>query len=116
MRNESTYLNKMCNLCLGENNVLEYKGNLSKTLQEIDNAKNNLNVKIHQNKDTDKQDFKQLRYKNKKTIAFPGKNEGILEDMVVMSKTTNSNDSASFYCHPRKKLKLLRKSKIKLYL
>ncbi|XP_025406481.1 uncharacterized protein LOC112680563 isoform X2 [Sipha flava] len=109
MRNESTYLNKLSNLCLGENSVPEYEANLTKTLEEINNAKKNLNAKTHQIKDDEKQNLKQLRYKNKKTIAFPGKNEGILEDMVVMSKTTNSNESASLYCHPRKKLKLLKK-------
>jgi hypothetical protein len=114
MRNESTYLNKLSNLCLGENSVPEYEANLTKTLEEINNAKKNLNAKTHQIKDDEKQNLKQLRYKNKKTIAFPGKNEGILEDMVVMSKTTNSNESASLYCHPRKKLKLLKKSKSKL--
>lgn len=111
MRNESTYLNKLSNLCLGENGVPEFKANLTKTLKEIDIAKNHLNAETHQSNNDEQMDFKPFRYKNRKTIAFPGKNESILEDMVIISKTPSSNESASLYCNPRKKLKLLKKSK-----
>lgn len=120
MRNESIYLNKLSNLCMGENSVPEYTENLTKTLKEIDNAKNNFKINLktetHQSNDDDQKNIKQVRYKNKKTIAFPGKNEGILEDMVVISETSNTNESAPLYCHPRKKLKLLNKSKNAFFL
>jgi len=111
MRNELTYINMLSNLTLGHNAAPEYKPALSETLIEV-NAVKNVNVNKRQSSNQDANKLKKPRYKNKKSVAFPGKNESILEDMVitppeVLKQKTPINNA----CHPRKKLMKTKKSK-----
>lgn len=96
MRNELAYINKLSNLTLGHDSAPEYKSQLAEELVEINIPKKSDIVKINNETDT-----KKMRYKNKKYIAFPGKNEDVLEDMVITTEVPNCDDQISY--QPKKK-------------
>lgn len=97
MRSELAYINKLSNLSLGHEAASEYKSQLSEQLVEINVPEKSDIVKI--NKETVYE--KKMRYKNKKYIAFPGKNEDVLEDMVITTEIPNSDDQTNY--QPKKK-------------
>lgn len=107
MRNELAYINRLSTLTVGHNVAPEYKPELSKTLITI-NTEKSVNVNQCQNNQNVKK-LNKSRYRNKKNTAFPGKNDNVLDDMVVTAETskeiTTIND-----CHPRTELKKSKKS------
>jgi len=103
MRNELAYVNKLSNLTLGHDAVPEYKPELSNTLLEIHMEE--LSVNNRQSTQNTKQS-KVPRYKYKRNVAYPGKNENILDDMVITAEPSEQNAPTSSNCHPRKKLKM----------
>lgn len=115
MRNELTYINKLANLTIGHDAISEYKPELSKVLVEINTAKavNMSDQKVNDEIDS----LQKKRYKYKKCIAFPGKNENVLDDMVTIAEVSKQSEP-TVHCHPRKKLKMSKKSnnnKIEIY-
>lgn len=107
MRNELTYINKLTNLTLGHDFVSEYKPELSKLLVEINMVKavNTSGQKVNEK-------FKSLqkkRFKNKKCIAFPGKNENVLDDMVTIAEIPKQSEPI-VHSHPKKRRKISKKS------
>jgi len=107
MRNELAYINRLSNMTLGHNVAPEYKPKLSKTFIEINTEKSvNLN-QCPKNRVVKK--LNKSRYKNKKNVAFPGKNDNILDDMVVIAETSKQTMSTINNCHLRNKLKKLKK-------
>lgn len=83
MRTELAYINKLSKMTLGHIVASEYKPMLSQALLQIENdTKYETEIQEHSYKNSSS---KQTRYKHKQTIAFPGKNDNILDDMVVMA-------------------------------
>lgn len=97
MRNELAYIKKLSNLTLGHDAVPEYKSPLAEELVEISIHKKPDLVKIN----NETINTKKTRYKNKKHIAFPGKNENVLEDMVITTEVPNCDEE--IFVHPKKK-------------
>lgn len=87
MRNETAYINRLSKLALGHKAVSEYKPQLSVEVND-DLKKSNI-VKNINNKTASS---KNIRYKNKKTHAFPGKNDNVLEDMVLINEAVPDED------------------------
>lgn len=98
IRDEVAYINKLSNLTLGRDAAPGYKAELSSVLEEINNPKKSSIIK---NKISEKKCLKKVRYKNKNVIAFPGKNENILEDMVTTVEPPHEQPSKT--CKPTKK-------------
>lgn len=103
MRKELTYINKLTNLTLGHDFVSEYKPELSKVLVEINMVKavNTSGQKVNEKINS----LQKKRYKNKKCIAFPGKNENVLDDMVTFEEISTQSDLTVQY-HRKKKQKI----------
>lgn len=106
MRDELTYINKLSSLALNREIAPDYKAELTPALEMITNIKDDDSVKqqVYENAS-----LKKKRYRNKMNVAFPGKNDDLLEDMVVMAKPPPIEPIVN--CHPKKKLKLSKKSK-----
>lgn len=95
LRDEWSYLNKLSNLSLGYEIAPEYKIKLSDDLEEL--LKSTDQKPAENNTDCEKP---RKGYKNKKYVAFPGKNDHILQDSVTTLDTpvTANYDS----CHENK--------------
>lgn len=87
MHKELLYINKLSNLTLGRNVAPETNAELSKVLKHI-------NV-VEQLDTTKLQNDVKKRYKNKKNVVFPGKNDNVLEDMVTIVKSPEEKTSYS---------------------
>lgn len=99
IRDELAYINKLSNLTLGHDAAPGYKAELSSVLVEINDSKTSSIIK---NKVKEEKRLKKVRYKNKNVIAFPGKNENLLEDMVITVESSPEQ--------PTKKFKATKKS------
>lgn len=95
MRTELSYINKLSNLTLGRDIAPECKVELSKALIEISAVKQLDTINLP------KDDISKKRYKNKKVVVFPGKNDNMLEDMVTTAKS--SDELYPSNSHSRKK-------------
>lgn len=107
MRDELAYINKLSNLALNCDVAPDYKAELTTSLAQIKNTTHSCTVK--QSNDV-KMYSKKGRYKTKKSIAFPGKTDDVLEDMVIVTESEPIEEPINNF-HPRKKLKLSKKSK-----
>lgn len=90
LRSELTYINKLSKMTLSHAVTSEYKPEISKALMQIDNSfKYNIEGQDQNDKDPSKQTYN----KHKKTVAFPGKNDNILDDMVEIASQQITNKS-----------------------
>lgn len=104
LRTESSYIKKLEQLVLGTETIHEYKSDLTRSLEAIKVSKKcNTTVK----EDDLELCSKIKRYKNKKNVAFPGKNEDVLEDMIT---TAQLQTETSASCSRKENTKHLRKS------
>lgn len=100
MRTELAYINKLSKMTLGHIVVSEYRPELSQALLQIENDSK---FKTEIQEPSDKNcSSKQTRYKLKQTVAFPGKNDNVLDDMVAIVGQPKTN--------PKNKQKKTRKS------
>ncbi|XP_050441977.1 uncharacterized protein LOC126846528 [Adelges cooleyi] len=103
LRTESSYIKKLEQLVLGTETIHEYKSDLTRSLEAIKVSKKcNTTVK----EDDLELCSKIKRYKNKKNVAFPGKNEDVLEDMIT---TAQLQTETSASCSRKENTKHLRK-------
>ncbi|VVC26576.1 Hypothetical protein CINCED_3A011717 [Cinara cedri] len=81
MRSELTYINKLSEMSLGREVTKEYKPEILQALMQIENSSKYNNIEGG-DQNYKNSSLKQTQFKNRKTVAFPGKNENILHDMV----------------------------------
>ncbi|XP_050548610.1 uncharacterized protein LOC126910254 [Daktulosphaira vitifoliae] len=103
MKDESLYVKKLENMTLGTKRIYEYQPELTSTLEAINDTKKSTPALKEDDIDLHS---KMRRYKNKKNVAFPGKNEDVLEDMVIV---TEPKPLLQANCNTKKKSKLLKK-------
>lgn len=100
MHTELSYINKLSNLTLGREVAPESKAKLSKTLMEI-SGDGQFNANTYNTKSSN-DDISKKRYKNKMGVCFPGKNDNILDDMVITAKSSDELNSNPPKTHSRK--------------
>lgn len=100
MRTELAYINKLSKMTLSHAVSSDYKSEISQALIQINSNKYN----IERQEQSDKNfSSKQSRYKHKQTVAFPGKNDYVLDDMVKIADQPIINKSKNFQSKEKRK-------------